>query len=97
MAAMNLKNPAAKIGTVGLSAIVFASLWGWIAERGSGAGAGEYDAVSAAPTSVAQRVYIVRTQDANGTVTERIVSEAEAIAAQAAAAAPQPVARSRGS
>jgi hypothetical protein len=99
---MKLKNPAAKIGTVGLSAVVFASLWGWIASRAP-VDTEEGAVVGAGPTSVTQRVYIVRTQNADGTVSERIVPEAEALAVQRtvtaaqSAPAPQPVARSRGS
>jgi len=114
---MKMKHATAKISTLTLSALVFALAWGWIAaSRGQDDAAQEAQAsapaalgpVAAAPPptpeTVIRRIVVVRTRNADGTVTEQVVPETEYIPPTASKPqaptqkqAPQPVARSRGS
>jgi hypothetical protein len=91
-----VKNPAAKLTTLALSTVAFGALWGWIASRQPEAGEAEgFAATTAAP--VVRRIFVVRVQNPDGSVTERVVSESEFQQTQAQVAAPEPITRSSGS
>lgn len=110
---MKVKHLTAKLSALTLSALLFALLWGWIAstrveDQSATAPALQASApaqlapVAAAPPptpeTVIRRMVVVRTRNADGTVTERVVPETEYVPATAPQpVAPQPVARSRGS
>jgi hypothetical protein len=98
---MQLKHATAKFITVTLSTMLFATLWGWIAAARDDAPVSSDDTASSAlgltaaatPETVVRRMMVVRTHNADGTITEQVVPETE----YAPPAARQPVARSRGS
>lgn len=109
---MKVKHLTAKLSALTLTALLFAMLWGWIAatrvEDQSATPALQASApaqlapVAAAPPptpeTVIRRMVVVRTRNADGTVTERVVPETEYVPTTAPEpVAPQPVARSRAS
>jgi hypothetical protein len=105
---MKTKNAAAKIGAVALSTMAFTTIWGWIAAAGTQNNAPSTseqavlapDVPAPTPETVIRRMIVVRTTNADGTVTQRIVPESDYSVEQAArvsAEASRPVARSRGS